>query len=181
MSIDGVVESPNRWQFDSFDGELGAAMGAMIGSVDTAVFGRVGFEDWSSSWPHADPADPFAAFINPIEKFVASRTLTGDLGWNATLIDGDVETFLTGLKNTPGGEISLFAGISLVRQLLYSGVLDELTLIIHPVVAGAGRHLFDESDPTTRLELLRSTVTSRGNALLTYALRSDGTSDGSLG
>jgi dihydrofolate reductase len=171
MSVDGVVESPDRWQFDNFDGELGAAMGAMIGSVDTAIFGRVGFQDWSSSWPHADPADPFAAFINPIEKFVASRTLSGDPGWNAELIDGDVESFLTDLKNKPGGEISLFAGISLVRQLFFSGVLDELTLMIHPVVAGAGRRLFEPGDPTTRLELQRSTITSTGNALLTYSVR----------
>jgi dihydrofolate reductase len=172
MSIDGVVESPNLWQFDSFDGELGAMMGAMFGTIDTAVLGRVGFQEWSGYWPHADSADPFAAFINPLEKFVASRTLSGDLGWNATLIEGDVEAFLTELKNTDGGEISLFAGISLVRQLLFSGMLDELTLMVHPVVAGAGRHLFEPADPTTRLELVRSAITSKGNAVLTYALHS---------
>ncbi|MET4639552.1 dihydrofolate reductase family protein [Mycetocola sp. 2940] len=135
------------------------------------VFGRIGFGDWSGSWPHADPADLFAAFINAIEKFVASRAVSGNLGWNATLIEGDIEPFLTELKNTPSGEISLFAGISLVRQLFFSGVLDELTLMVHPVVAGTGRHLFEHGDPTTRLELVKSTITSAGNALLTYSLR----------
>jgi len=86
-SIDGVVESPNLFQFDSFDPELGALMGAMIDEVDTAVLGRAGYEEWSQYWPSAPADDPFGAFINPIEKFVASTTLTGDLGWNATLIE----------------------------------------------------------------------------------------------
>ena len=171
MSIDGVVESPNQWQFDSFDDELGAHMGAMIGSVDTAVLGRVGFEEWSQYWPGADERDPFGAFINPIQKFVASTTLTGELGWNATLIEGDVVEFLTDLKQASGGEISLLGGISLVKRLLFAGVLDELTVMIHPVVAGAGRHLFEPTDPTTRLELVRSAITSKRNAVLTYALR----------
>ncbi|MDF2444655.1 MAG: hypothetical protein JWR01_2858, partial [Subtercola sp.] len=77
MSVDGVVESPNLWQFDSFDDELGAQMGAMMGSVQTAVLGRSGYQDWSAYWPNAGDGDPFGAFINPIEKLVASRTLTG--------------------------------------------------------------------------------------------------------
>lgn len=170
MSVDGVVESPNLWQFDSFDDELGALLGKLIGSVDTAVLGRVGYQEWSQHWPNTNATDPFGAFINPIEKFVASTTLSGDLGWNATLIDGDVETFLTELKQTEGGEIALFAGISLVRQLMLSGILDELTLMIHPVVAGSGRHLFEPTDEITRLNLVRSVITSKGNVVLTYAL-----------
>jgi dihydrofolate reductase len=172
MSIDGVVESPNLWQFDSFDDELGAQMGQLLGRVDTAILGRIGYQEWAEGWPNADHDDPFGGFINPIRKFVASRTLTGDLEWqNSTLIDGDVEAFLTELKKTDGGEIAVFASISLVRQLLFSGVLDSLTLMIHPVIAGSGRHLFDPTDPTTRLELVDSTVTTKGNAILTYSLR----------
>ena len=172
MSLDGVVESPNLWQFDSFDNELGASMGAMMGSVDTAILGRQGYQDWSEYWPNAGEGDPFAAFINPVQKFVASRTLTGDLAWqNSTLIEGDLVEFLADLKQTEGGEISVFSSISLVRQLLFAEILDELTLMIHPVVAGAGRHLFEPDDPTTKLELLRSSITSKGNAILSYALR----------
>ena len=172
MSIDGVVESPNLWQFDSFDDELGQLLGRTMAAVDTAVLGRVGYQEWSEHWPAAGEDDPFAAFINPLPKYVASTTLSGDLTWNATLINGDVEAFLTKLKQGGGGDISLFAGISLVRQLLFAGVLDELTLMIHPVVAGAGhRHLFNPDDPTSRLELVHSTVTSKGNAVLTYAPR----------
>jgi dihydrofolate reductase len=172
MSIDGVVESPNLWQFDRFDDELGASMGAMMASVDTAILGRKGYQDWSEHWPQAGDDDQFAAFINPVQKFVASRSLTGELGWqNSTLIQGDVNDFLTELKKTEGGEISIFSSISLVRQLLFAEILDELTLMIHPVVAGAGRHLFEPEDPTTKLELVKSTTTSKGNAILTYRLR----------
>ena len=170
MSVDGVVESPSLFQFDSFDAELGAAMGRMMGSVDTAVLGRLGYEEWSEYWPSAAADDPFGAFINPIEKYVASTTLSGPLGWNATLIDGDVAAFLAELKQTDGGDISLFSSISLTRHLLFAGVLDELTLMIHPVVSGAGRRLFEQGDPLTRLELRDSMITSAGNAVLTYAL-----------
>ncbi|WP_104193045.1 dihydrofolate reductase family protein [Cryobacterium sp. Y82] len=172
MSLDGVVESPNLWQFDSFDEELGGEMTAMMSRVDTVLLGRVGYEQWASYWPSPENDDPFGAFINPVQKFVASRTLTGDLAWqNSTLITGDLKEFVTDLKNTEGGEISLVGGISLVRQLLFAGLLDSLLLMTHPVVAGEGRHLFEPTDPVTRLTLQSSSKTSKGNALLTYGLR----------
>ncbi len=172
-SVDGVVESPNLWQFDSFDEELGAEMGAMIDRVDTALLGRVGYQQWSSYWPNVGASDnPFAAFINPLEKFVASRTLTGELEWqNSRLIEGDVDDFVRSLRETDGGEIAILGGISLVRHLMFAGLVDSLTLMTHPVVAGSGRHLFEPGDPLTRLELQDSRITSKGNALLTYGLR----------
>ena len=174
MSVDGVVESPNLWQFDSFDDELGDEMTAMMNRVDTVLLGRVGYEQWASYWPTAESDDPFGTFINPVKKFIASRTLTGDLAWqNSALITGDLNEFVADLKNTEGGEISLVGGISLVRQLIFAGLLDSLTLMTHPVVAGAGRHLFEPTDPVTRLTLQSSVRTSKGNALLTYGLRAD--------
>lgn len=173
MSLDGVVEAPNLWQFDSFDDELGQQMGAMMGRIDTAILGRIGYQEWSEYWPKAADDDPFGGFINPVQKFVASRTLAADLKWqNSTLIEGDLATFLLDLKNTEGGEIAVFSSISLVRQLLFAGVLDVLTVMIHPVIAGVGRHLFEPTDPTTRLELVDSTITSKGNTVLSYRLRS---------
>lgn len=169
-SVDGVVEAPNLWQFDSFDAEIGAAMGSMIATTDTVLLGRVGYSQWADYWPTAD--DEFAQFINPVRKHVASRTLTGTLDWeNSTLIEGDLLDFVTELKRGEGGDIAIAGGISLVRQLLFAGLLDELTLITHPVVAGSGQRLFTESDPTTRLTLLDGRITSQGNALLTYTLR----------
>jgi dihydrofolate reductase len=170
-SVDGVVESPHLWQFDSFDAELGAGMGAMISRVDTVLLGRQGYEEWAGYWPAVAAADPFGSFINPVRKFVASRTLSGDLAWNnATLMEAPLEEFVRTLKQTDGGDIAICASISLVRQLLFAGLLDSLLLMIHPVVAGPGRHLFAPTDPVTRLELQEATTTSKGNILASYAL-----------
>lgn len=171
-SVDGVVEGPDKWQFDAFDNELGAALGKVIGNVDTVILGRVGYQEWSSYWPNAEVYMDFGRFINRVPKFVASRTLKGPLAWqNATLISGDVVSFVRDLKGKPGGEISVMGGISLVRHLFLGGLLDELTLITHPVIAGKGRRMFEAGDPVTRLELKQEYRTSKGNVVTTYALR----------
>lgn len=172
-SVDGVVESPDQWQFDSFDDELGAMLGKVIGSVDAVVMGRVGYEAWAGYWPNADVDTDFAGFINAVPKFVASRTLKqGSVTWqNSTLIEGPLEDFVRTLKGKPGGEIAVMGGISLVRQLLFAGLLDNLTLITHPVVAAGGRHLFEPGDPVTRLVLVDCQRTSKGNIVATYGVR----------
>ncbi|WP_407344464.1 dihydrofolate reductase family protein [Pengzhenrongella phosphoraccumulans] len=171
-SVDGVVESPNLWQFDQFDDELGQAMGAAIARVGTVLLGRVSYEEWASYWPNAGDDDPFAAFINPIEKLVASRTLTGDLAWrNARLLKGDLLTEVAAMRNDDGGDIAVNGSISVVRQLIFAGLLDALTLTTHPVVAGTGRRLFETGDPQTRLTLLDSSTTSKGNTITVYGPR----------
>jgi dihydrofolate reductase len=173
-SVDGVVGEPYRFQFDSFDDELGAGMTAFMASTTAGILGRTSYEEWAGYWPDAAPDsdDPFAAFINRLPKYVASHTLQAPLAWQAsTLIDGDLVEFVRELKAGDGGDIAVFGSISVVRQLLFAGVLDELQLMIHPVVAGDGLRLFRPGDPTTRLELLRSETTSKGNVLVTYAVR----------
>jgi len=171
-SVDGVVEAPNLWQFDAFDAELGESLGKTLAQTDAVLLGRKGYEEWAGFWPGAGFDDDFKTFINSVPKHVASRTLAGPLEWNnARLIAGDLETFVRDLKARPGGEIALMGGISLVRQLLFADLLDELTLITHPVVAGEGRrHLFEPGDPVTRLALTASTRTSKGNVVSTYRL-----------
>ena len=169
-SIVGVVSAPCEFQFDSFDDELGAMLTAIMGRTDSVILGRVGYDEWASYWPNATADGDFADFINAVPKFVASRRKTGALGWqNATLIEGDLEAFVRDLKAGEGGEIAVMSSISLVRQLLFAGLLDELTLITHPVIAGSGRHLFEPTDPTTRLVLTDCVRTSKGNVVTTYA------------
>jgi dihydrofolate reductase len=173
-SIDGVAEAPNQFQFDSFDDELGAAMGGIMEEVDTVVMGRVGYSEWAGYWPNAPQDQDFGGFINNVPKFVASKTLSAPLAWNnSNLIEGDFDAFLRDLKSQPGGTISLMAGMTLVRQTLLSGLLDELHLIVHPVISGKGRHLFLPDGPTTRLTLKNGQTTSKGNLILTYAKRAD--------
>ncbi|WP_026549237.1 dihydrofolate reductase family protein [Arthrobacter sp. Br18] len=171
-SVDGVVESPHLWQFDSFDDELGAGMDAMIATTDTVILGRGSYQEWSDYWPKAQVDDDFAGFINPVEKFVASRTLQGSLEWeNSHRIEGELEAFVRDLKDAEGRNISVCGSISVVRQLLFADLLDSLMLMVHPVIAGSGRRLFEAGDPVTRLTLQDSTITSKGNAILTYGVR----------
>jgi dihydrofolate reductase len=171
-SVDGVVEDPFLWQFDSFDEELGTEMNEVTGRIDTGLLGRVGYQQWAEYWPNAQADDDFGAFINPLPKFVASRTLAGELAWqNSQLIEGPLEDYVAGLKKGDGGDIGVFSSISLVRQLLFAQLLDSLILIVHPVIAGSGRKLFDVGDPLTRLELQSSQQTSKGNMILRYGLR----------
>lgn len=172
-SIDGVVEAPDQWQFDAFDDELGAMLGGVIAKTDTVILGRKGYEEWAGWWPRAEGDDDFAKFINAAPKHVASRTLKGPLSWqNASLIEGDVFDFVRALKAKAGGEIAVMAGIEIVRALFLAGLIDELTLITHPVIAGAGRrHLFQPGDDTTRLVLKDSATTSAGNVVSTYGLK----------
>jgi dihydrofolate reductase len=167
-SVDGVVQDPYKFQYDSFDDELGAGMGAFMSATTTVVLGKNSYVEWAEWWPaHAD--DPFAAFINPIEKHVASTSLGDDLAWeNSTRIQGDLLEFVRELKQGDGGDIAVCGSISVVRQLVFAGLMDELQLMIHPAIAGEGRRLFEPTDPPTRLRLVRSVTTSKGNVLTTY-------------
>ncbi len=173
-SVDGVIEAPNLWQGDAFDDELGQLLGGVMGKTDTVIMGRVGYTDWAGYWPTATADGGFADYINAVPKFVASRTLKPDqLTWNnSTLIKGDLLDFVRELKNRDGGEIAVMAGVDVARQLFFAGLLEELTLITHPVVAGKGKRMFEAKDPLTQLVLKNSTITSKGNVVVTYGLRS---------
>ncbi len=170
-SANGVVESPNLFQFDSFGPEEGELMASTISPVTDVVIGRKLWQEWSGYWPAAGADDPFARWINPVRKHVISSTLSGDLPWNSTVIDGDPIAYVSALREQEGGGISVAGGVDTIRSLFVAGLVDALTLTMHPVVTNDGRRLFDESVPLTRLRLVDSTITSAGNAILTYALR----------
>ena len=97
--------------------------------IDTVLMGRVGYQEWAGYWSTATADGDFATFINNVPKYVASHTLKpSDLTWqNSTLIEGDVIEFVRDLKSKPGGEIAVMGGISLVRELFFAGLLEELT------------------------------------------------------
>lgn len=145
---------------------------SLFTSVDDVVLDRVTYQEWSGYFPTSD--DPFADFINPVRKHVASRTLAaGDLAWdNARLVEGDLLDHVRDLKQGEGRDVSVCGSISVVGQLVAAGLVDELAVVVHPVVAGRGRHLGDEV-PMTRLALLDVQRTEKGNAILTYGPRSD--------
>jgi dihydrofolate reductase len=151
-SVNGVVEAPNLFQFDAFGPEEGQMMGRAIEGITDVVIGRKLWQEWSEYWPGVD--DPF-----------------GYLGWNSTVIDGDPVSYVQKLQQQGEGGIGVVGGIETTRSLFLAGLIDALTLTVHPVVTDQGRRLFDESVPLTRLTLLEGTTTSAGNAVLTYGPR----------
>jgi dihydrofolate reductase len=167
-SIDGVVEAPNEWQ-PAFDEEMGAALSRMLQEQDAVLLGRVTFTEWAGYWPTSTD-EPFASWINGTQKYVASTTLDSVGQWpNSTLIKGPVADFLAELRQQDGGTIGTAGSPTLVWSLIQEGLIDELTLMISPVVAGGGRkRLFPGDAALTRFELAEAQPTSSGALIVTY-------------
>ena len=167
-SIDGVVEAPNEWQ-PSFDEEMGAVLSRMLAEQDAVLLGRVTFTEWAGYWPDSTD-EPFAGWINSTPKYVASSTLDSVDQWsNTTLMKGSVAEFVAELREQDGGTIGTAGSPSLVRSLIACGLLDELTLMVSPVVAGGGRQrLFPEDTALTKFELVEGQPTSSGALIATY-------------
>jgi dihydrofolate reductase len=167
-SIDGVVEAPDEWQ-PAFDEEMGAVLSRTLEEQDAVLLGRVTYTEWAGYWP-ASTDEPFASYINSTQKYVASSTLESVGQWpNSTLIKGPVADFLAELRQQDGGTIGTAGSPSLVRSLIEQGLLDELTLMISPVVAGGGRkRLFADDAALTRFELAHAQPTSSGAIIATY-------------
>lgn len=170
-SVNGVCEAPDQFQFDSFGAAEGELMGRSLAGVTDVVMGRVLWEEWSKFWPAFDASDPFAQFINPARKHVVSTSLTGELDWNSTVLEGDPVTAVRTLQDSADGGVIVAGGVETVRRLFLAGVIDTLTLTTHPVITGDGRRVFDSSVPLTRLRLVDHLITPAGNAVLTYSRR----------
>jgi dihydrofolate reductase len=170
ISLDGVTESPDQWQFDAFDEDMMATMTAHIAAEDTILLGRVTYQDWTHYWPTATD-EPYASHINTTPKYVVSTTLdTVEWGsWqNISLIKGNLAEAIGRLKQQAGKNVGVAGSPTLVRSLLLADLLDELTLMIHPVVAGSGKRLFEGEHALKRLKLVASKTTRSGVSILTY-------------
>ena len=173
ISLDGVVEAPDQWHFPYFDDEMGAAVGAGFAGVDAMLMGRTLYEEWAAFWPeNAD--QPFGDVINPMKKYVISNGLSEATWENTELISGEkaAET-LAAIKASDGGDISMSGSATTVRWLLREGLLDELNLLVHPLVVGGGRaRLFGADEPTHPLALLSSQALKSGVLNLSYGPQS---------
>jgi dihydrofolate reductase len=167
ISLDGVTESPDQWQFDNFDADMGDALASHLAAEDTILLGRVTYQDWVNYWPTSKD-EPYASHINNTPKVVVSRTLEKVEWQNSTLIKGSLEEDIARLKQQPGKNIGVSGSPTLVRYLLQNDLLDELTLMVHPVVVGRGKRLFRDGSDLKRLKLVASKVTGTGVAILTY-------------
>jgi dihydrofolate reductase len=167
LSLDGVMESPDKWHFPYFNDEMGAAIGTALGATDTLLMGRVNYEEWAAHWPSAE--DEIADFFNNVPKFVVSTTLETAEWNNTTVIRGDVPAAITELKQQAGKDIAISGSATLVRSLLADDLIDELNLLVHPLVVGSGRRLFVDGSNQQPLSLVHSQTFSTGVVHLTYA------------
>jgi dihydrofolate reductase len=173
ISLDGVVEAPDQWHFPYFNEEMGAAVGAMLGQADTLLLGRKTYDSFAGAWPEREAEGGedavFAKQLGDARKIVASRQKL-DFTWrNSEQIQGDLANAVTALKNELGGTIALSGSVSIVRQLLAAGLLDELHLLVHPIAVRKGMRLFDEGETTIPLRLVSSETFSTGVLNLLYA------------
>ena len=169
VSLDGVVESPEKWHFPYFNDEMGEAVGAAISSSDAMLLGRVTYQEFAAYWPGVSSEDePFATHMNNTPKYVVSKTLDKAEWNNSTLISGNVAEEITKLKQQPGKNIGITGSATLVQSLLQDDLLEELGLMIHPVVVGSGKRLFQEGGGPKGLKLVDSMTFSTGVVSLTY-------------
>ncbi|WP_283137475.1 dihydrofolate reductase family protein [Rhizohabitans arisaemae] len=168
ISLDGVVERPDQWHFPYFNDEMGAAVGAQAAEADTLLFGRVTFEEFAGYWPNHQGEDAeLADYLNNTPKFVVSQSLKNPEWQNSTVIGGDVMAEIAKLKEQPGKNISITGSATLVCTLLANDLLDELRLLVHPIVVGTGARLFGEG-VQKELKLVESTTFSTGVLNLVY-------------
>ena len=170
ISLDGVVESPDKWHFPYFNDQMGDAIGAAMAQADAMLMGRVLYEEWAAFWPKQDPDEnPVAAQMNGVRKYVVSTTLEEPLEWqNSTLIGDNVAEEISRLKEQPSKDISISGSPTLVRSLLQEGLLDELRLMLHPIVVGSGNRLFEDGGDQKALQLVDSEIFSTGVLYLSY-------------
>jgi dihydrofolate reductase len=165
LSLDGVAEEPLEF-ITEFDDVMSENLGRVIGTQDTVLLGRRTYDDWAEFWP-ASEIEPFATFINGVEKFVVTATTPEELWANTSVVDGGLVEFVTELKQQPGEDIGVHGSIALTQSLLDQGLVDELRLVIAPALQINGRKLFDKGLPS-RLSLTRTITSPSGYLLLDF-------------
>ena len=184
LTLDGVMQGPGRPDEDrrggftrggwavpySSDamGRVFEGMGQQAGRSGAMLFGRRTYQDFAGFWPN-QPDSPFTEALNRMRKYVASTTLADPLPWmNSTVMPGDAAKAVAALQDTyPEQDLVILGSGELIRSLLPDGLIDEFTLLIHPLVLGSGRRLFDEGSEAA-LELIDSVGTSTGVVLARY-------------
>jgi dihydrofolate reductase len=184
MTLDGVVQAPGQADEDTSGGfrHGGWHMGylddlarewVVKGVVEAGgfLFGRRTYEIFAAHWPNASEAEQVLAEpLNTRPKYVASRTLTGPLAWSgSSLLEGDVAEAVARLKQDDGRDLHVIGSTELVQTLLERDLVDELRLMIDPLVVGGGKRLFRDDGALRRLRLLDSQVTTTGVIIASYA------------
>ena len=166
LSLDGVAEEPGNWFFDTGP-EVFANLDRIIASQDDVLLGRGTYDYWVGYWPTSD-VEPFASFINRTRKHLATSSTPPQAWSNTTLVDTPIIDYVNALKRQSGGDIGIHGSIELTRSLLHAQLVDQLHLVVAPVIAGHGRRLFNGADHLQTLELLDVDRTPEGTLFLAY-------------
>jgi dihydrofolate reductase len=174
ISLDGVVEAPDQWHFPYFNDEMGAAVDATLGSADTVLFGRKTYDSFAGAWPEREAAGEedagMAKALGDARKIVVSNQQLEFTWRNSEQLEGDLVEAVTALKQEPGdANIGMSGSVSVVRQLLAAGLLDELHLLVHPIAVRKGMRLFDDGEAPIPLALIKSETFKTGVLNLVYA------------
>jgi dihydrofolate reductase len=181
LTLDGVMQSPGHPDEDPRDGfthggwasrrqdlKMQQVMGAHMGSDWALLAGRTTYVRFADFWPKQAP-NPFTDALNRVRKYVASTTLEEPLPWaNSVLLDGDATGAVARLRREQSENLVVFGSGVLVRALMQRALVDELMLLIHPLVLGTGRRLFSEAGAPAELQLAESTATDTGVIIATY-------------
>ena len=175
VSLDGVMEDPGGsedfrhggWSFEISSGDDGARfkLDETMGS-DAMLLGRVTYEAFADAWPSR--TGEFADRFNAMPKYVVSSTLR-DPGWtNTTVLDGDLDAAVARVREENEGDVVVHGSATLVQGLLAGDHVDELRLMVWPIVLGDGKRLFGATDDKKRLRLADTRVVGDGVAILVY-------------
>ena len=182
LTVDGVIQGlggPDEdrsadfdrggWQADFWDPESGRALNEIIQRADAFLYGRRTYDIFASYWPTVtDPGNPIASAFNAKPKYVASTTLTDPTWAGTTVLDGDLAAAIADLKAKGDGELQVQGSCALVRWLLANELVDEVALMVYPVILGQGKRLFPDTGLDTRLELAESRSFPKGVTLQVY-------------
>jgi dihydrofolate reductase len=172
ISLDGVVEAPDEWHFPYVDEEMMRAMWEQGAAADTMLLGRVTYESFAGAFADLPDDDPIGGPMNRPAKVVVSGTMGAPTWRNSTLLPpGDVAERVAELKAGPGGGILVVGSITLTRALLRAGLVDELNLLVHPIVVGRGQRLFEDEGPRVELELVECTTLKTGVTVQRYVVK----------
>ena len=175
VSLDGVVEDPG-WTFAFGSKEQERFKLEELAESDALLLGRFTYEGFAKAWPSVDDEEGFAERMNGYPKHVVSKTLEEPLEWNnSTLIKGDIVEEIADLKRQDGKDIAVHGSATLVRTLMEHDLVDELRLMVFPVVVGKGKRLFGETQETKAMELVDAKpLGPNGVLVLTYRPARDG-------
>lgn len=166
MSLDGVIENPG-WSAPYWNDEIAAFKGEETDSSDALLLGRVTYEGFAAAWPQSD--DEGAPYFNGVRKYVVSKTLKSADWNNSVLIRDNVVEEIQKIKKQDGTNITVHGSAQLAQFLLQNGLVDELRLLVYPVVIGDGQRLFTASLDNT-LKLSDTRTFSSGVAALIYTV-----------